>query len=118
MSMRHRLVMTIGMGLLALHARGARAGELTYSLGVTPLAQVAPTEATPARADDVDRSGFFGRLFRAYYDSFNPPATSEAEAEPPRRALPAPFDSPPFPSSEYQGIHSSVFRTARRRPPS
>ena len=27
----------------------------------------------------------------------------EKKEEPPRRALPAPFDSPPFPSAEYQG---------------
>src|SRR5262249_42377335 len=32
-----------------------------------------------------------------------PSASSESSKEPKRRALPSPFDSPPFPGSEYQG---------------
>src|SRR2546428_69539 len=44
-----------------------------------------------------------GRSFGAYYESFNPPPAVGLEPAPPRRALPAPFDSPPFPSAEYQG---------------
>jgi len=46
--------------------------------------------------------GFFGTLWRAYLDEFRQPPSDEPE--PPRRALPAPLDSPPFPSSEWQGF--------------
>src|SRR5205807_3641675 len=101
--MRPRFAMTVALGLLALLVRGAWAGEPTYSLGVTPLVQVAQTEATASSADESNRPGFFGRLFRAYYDSFNPPATIENEPEPPRRGMPPAFESPPYPSTEYQG---------------
>jgi hypothetical protein len=51
--------------------------------------------------------GFCKRLIKAYRDEFNPPEKKngdpEPAPEPPRRALPAPFESPPFPSGEYQG---------------
>ena len=45
------------------------------------------------------------RLYKAYYDEFFPPknGNEEESPEPARRALPSPFDSPPFPGSEYQG---------------
>ena len=46
--------------------------------------------------------GFFGTFWKAYLDEFR--ATPADEAEPPRRALPAPLNSPPFPSSEWQGF--------------
>jgi hypothetical protein len=101
--MRPPFAMTVAAGLLALLARGAWGGEPTYSLGVTPLVQVAPNEPTSPGADEANRPGFFGRLFRAYYDSFNPPPTVGIEPEPPRRGLPAPLESPPFPSAEWQG---------------
>jgi putative OmpL-like beta-barrel porin-2 len=101
--MRRWLAMVIGTGLITLLPRGAAAVEPTYSLGVTPLVYVAQTEAKSPSAGDSDRPGFFGRLFRAYYDSFNPPATTENEPEPPRRGMPPAFESPPYPSTEYQG---------------
>ena len=44
--------------------------------------------------------GFFHRLFKAYVDDFNPPPPGP---EPERRALPPPFNSPPFPGGDYQG---------------
>jgi hypothetical protein len=51
-----------------------------------------------------EEGGFAFRLYKAYYDEFFPAKTNgEEEPEPPRRALPSPFDSPPFPGSEYQG---------------
>jgi hypothetical protein len=45
------------------------------------------------------------RLYKAYYDEFfpSPNGNQEEEPEKPRRALPSPWDSPPFPTSEYQG---------------
>jgi hypothetical protein len=52
-----------------------------------------------------EEGGFVFRLYKAYYDEFFPAKTNGEEEEPeaPRRALPSPFDSPPFPGSEYQG---------------
>jgi len=100
---QRRLAVVIGAGVLMLLTRSTFASEPTYSLGVAPLTQVEPRDTTPATADGADRSGFLGRFFRAYYESFNPPPTVGIEPEPPRRALSAPFDSPPFPSAEYQG---------------
>jgi hypothetical protein len=43
-------------------------------------------------------------LFNAYVEEFRPsPGVASAEPEPVRRALPAPWDSPPYPGGEYQG---------------
>src|SRR5262245_42514745 len=55
----------------------------------------------PMRED----GGFFFRLYKAYYDEFFPSKKDNGEEEPekPRRALPSPWDSPPFPTPEYQG---------------
>jgi hypothetical protein len=55
----------------------------------------------PKRED----GGFPFRLYKAYYDEFFPSKKENREEEPekPRRALPSPFDAPPFPSSEWQG---------------
>ena len=60
-----------------------------------------PPTTAPASAPPPPR-GFFGTLGQAYVDEFRPAPSDEAE--PPRRALPAPLDSPPFPSSEWQGF--------------
>lgn len=48
---------------------------------------------------------FLFRLYKAYYDEFFPSKkeTGEEEPEKPRRALPSPWDAPPFPNNEYQG---------------
>jgi hypothetical protein len=48
-----------------------------------------------------DRPWFFRRLLDAYVDEFK--GTAPVGKELPRRALPSPWDSPPFPSAEYQG---------------
>src|SRR4029077_2136770 len=56
----------------------------------------------PKRED----GGFARRLYKAYYDQFFPAKTNgeeEETPEPARRALPSPWDSPPFPNSEWQG---------------
>ena len=56
----------------------------------------------PANAD----SGFFHRIYGAYWKQFfpDPKKADEPEPpEPPRNAMPSPFSSPPFPGSEYQG---------------
>jgi hypothetical protein len=51
------------------------------------------------------KNGFAHRLYKAYYDEFFPPpkADEPEPPEPPRRAMPSPWESPPFPGSEYQG---------------
>jgi hypothetical protein len=51
-----------------------------------------------------EEGGFVFRFYKAYYDEFFPSKTNGEETpEPPRRALPSPWDSPPFPGNEYQG---------------
>ncbi len=70
----------------------------------------APQETIPAErlsAESVqseERPWFFRRWFNAYVEEFHPsPAVDSADPEPVRRALPAPWDSPPYPGGEYQG---------------
>jgi hypothetical protein len=66
-----------------------------------------PSSLPPAQTDlsvtsgNEDRPWFFKRLFNAYVEEFK--GTAESGPTPPRRALSSPWDSPPFPSSEYQG---------------
>jgi hypothetical protein len=54
-----------------------------------------------------EEGGFPFRLYKAYYDEFFPSKDNgngdEETPESPRRAMPSPWDSPPFPTSEYQG---------------
>jgi hypothetical protein len=51
-----------------------------------------------------ETAGFFYRLYKAYYEEFFPPPSNGQETpEQLRRALPSPFDAPPFPNSEWQG---------------
>lgn len=55
---------------------------------------------------DADKGGFFQRFYKASYDEFFPPPkdpNAPEDPEPPRRALPSPYQSPPLPGSEYQG---------------
>ena len=68
-----------------------------------PVCGATAQQATPTPADaQTDSRGFFKRLIDAYIDEFKP-AQESNEPEPPRRANPSPWDSPPFPGSEYQG---------------
>jgi hypothetical protein len=50
-----------------------------------------------------ETGGFCFRLYKAYYDEFFPSKKENGAEEPekPRRTLPSPWDSPPFPNSEY-----------------
>lgn len=51
------------------------------------------------------KKGFACRLIGAYVNEFKPKESNGADEEPaPRRAQPAPFDAPPFPTGEYQGF--------------
>ena len=76
----------VGSGSMLMLVNGAFAQQATNAPASSP---------PPSR-------GFFGTLGQAYVDEFRPAPSDEAE--PPRRALPAPLDSPPFPSSEWQGF--------------
>jgi len=71
---------------------------------VSSLAQDPPAAAgasAPCEGCAEERPWFFKRLWNAYVEEFT--GTGEEGPELPRRALPSPWDSPPFPSSEYQG---------------
>jgi hypothetical protein len=50
-----------------------------------------------------EQGGFPFRLYKAYYEEFFPPPNQPETPEPPRRAMPSPWDAPPFPGNEYQG---------------
>lgn len=73
--------------------------RFSLMLVISMVIVVAP--ASGALAQQPEPHNFFGRFFQAYIDEFKeaPPT----EPEPPRRVAPAPLDSPPFPSSEWQG---------------
>ncbi len=99
---------------------------LTYLIAGLALAigQVDPGSAAPANApaaaqpgssesggsdsgnatEDPCSGGFLRRFIRANADEFKKKVEpAEEETPPERRALPAPFESPPFPTGEYQG---------------
>lgn len=104
---RLRLTLAISIGVLAVSQHGAFAQQRIYTLGIAPLVQLGenyPAETSrPAPCDGCKegRPGFFKRLFSAYVDEFK--GIADEQPELPRRALPTPWESPPFPSSEYQG---------------
>ena len=67
-----------------------------------PAASSRPDPSTETKSDG--QRGFFTRLYSAYGDEFKgTPQAAESGPAPVRRALPSPWDSPPFPSSDYQG---------------
>jgi len=79
--------------------------SLVASCAVTLMlasSAIAQQPADTAATSQPMSQGFFGTFWKAYLDEFR--AAPSDEAEPPRRALPAPLDSPPFPSSEWQGF--------------
>jgi hypothetical protein len=77
--------------------------------GPTPIPAVPDAEAKPNGAkkeEEVPEAGgsFLRRFIRAYVDEFKPKKEEAEETPPsPRRAMPEPWSSPPFPGSEYQG---------------
>lgn len=82
-----------------------------------PAAEACPNGSSSKESEKAEGC-FFRRLAKAYCDEFKPKkdngdskdetcngnGNGNGDAEPPRRAMPAPFDSPPFPSAEYQGF--------------
>jgi hypothetical protein len=64
----------------------------------------APESSSTPDAKKEEGGLFLHRMFNAYCDEFKKKDDAGESSPPaPRRALPGPFDSPPFPSSEYQG---------------
>src|SRR5262245_46162349 len=63
-------------------------------------------ESTNSLEEPAEEPGglFPRRLFRAYADEFRKKEEEGEQEEKPRRALPSPWSSPPFPNSEYQGF--------------
>jgi hypothetical protein len=61
-------------------------------------APVSSPPASPAAATDTNE-GFFSRLMSFYRQDWA--GTAPASASPPRRGLPQPLDSPPFPSADW-----------------
>jgi hypothetical protein len=60
-----------------------------------------PTPEAP-QPDPTAQPNFFTRLFTFYHqDWFPPPPTVPPTPAPPRRGLPSPLDSPPFPNSDW-----------------
>jgi len=90
--MRRLPMMVIGIALVVALASGALAQQ--------PAQPAQPPAAQPPQQPK--DSNFFSRFFGAYVDEFKDAPSNEPE--PPRRALPSPLDSPPFPSSEWQGF--------------
>jgi hypothetical protein len=74
-----------------------------YKLLFSTVALLAGAEAHADAAPSSDCSqGFLSRLTTAYAEDANPAPTDPNAPAPARRALPSPFSSPPFPSSEWQ----------------
>lgn len=82
--------------LVAQSFQTGSAGEPDSSR--TPLISASETNGSEEKEE---RRWFVRRLLDAYVDEFK--GTAPVGKELPRRALPAPWDSPPFPSSEFQG---------------
>jgi hypothetical protein len=96
-----RLISKLAMSTSIVVALGS--GALAQQPSPQPTAPTAPQPTGAPASPPAESSNFFGRLFRAYVDEFKD-APASNEPEPPRRALPSPLDSPPFPSSEWQGF--------------
>lgn len=102
----------------------SKPARIDYGQSVSPPPSVAPSSssssapATPATTEAKKDEGgsatsdakkdegglFFHRFFNAYCDEFKKKDDSaEPDSPAPRRALPAPLQSPPMPSGEWQG---------------
>jgi hypothetical protein len=115
MTYRHWAVL-LAVLTVTIASEPVAGGATQESIGPEPapnalIAQAPNTGSPPpvpapslTEHENESRGGFFKRLFNAYVDEFKgTPATAEAGPEPIRRAAPSPLNSPPFPSSEYQG---------------
>jgi len=89
-----RLLIAVGI-LIAVVA-------VSLQEGVAEQTTPSPASSSAQASSQPETGGFLWRFWRAYVDEFNPPPSAD-EPEPARRAMPSPWNSPPFPGSEYQG---------------
>src|SRR5207245_1057538 len=87
---------------------GAPTGAVRAQQGEAPRAAYLgqPTQSAPApapAAENNDSSNPNGHGNGDKNGNGDKPEDADKEPEPPRRAMPAPWPSPPFPGSEYQG---------------
>ena len=101
------MIASLTLGLLTTSGTLAQSTSATATPASEQQAVASPTPSdtaeTTAPLSDC-QSGFFRRFWKANVEEFqkkDEPADEETPTA--RRALPAPFDSPPFPSGEYQG---------------
>jgi hypothetical protein len=89
------------LAICVLLAAAPLSQAMAQSTDVSAMPASTSLPASPVAMESADCShGFFSRLAAAYREDAQP-GTSSAPA-PARRAMDAPFDSPPFPSSEWQ----------------
>ena len=69
------------------------------SVSAFELASGQALDLTLTLGDSARPGGFIKRLFHAYSDDWN--GTTPSGPEPPRRGLPSPLSSPPFPNSDW-----------------
>jgi hypothetical protein len=74
--------------LAAVPTKAQSAADQPGALPRSPAAQPAPTN-------------FFGRLAAFYKSDWRPDPNASQSPAPPRRGLPSPLDSPPFPSADW-----------------
>src|ERR1700733_12658990 len=77
-------------------------GAATYA-GAQQLPDAPVPPATPQAASPAEAKGFWKRWGDFYRDDWNGSAAKAAAAAPaaPRRGVPSPLDSPPFPSADW-----------------
>jgi len=112
---RQRVLASLGVGLAiwaisSLANAEQKGGPSTDLLAQGPTAPDTQGTESPSQSSSIEqpegatvqeRPWFGRRLFNAYADEFK--GTAPAAEELPRRALPTPWDAPPYPNSEYQG---------------
>ena len=107
--MSHKKTLSLAL-LLGMVPAGQAMANVADAISTAPAVdQVAATPSAPAPvASSNCSSGFFSRLAAAYREDAQP-ADPNAPA-PQRRAMESPFDSQPFPSSEWQlgGVDNAI----------
>lgn len=99
--MSHKMILPLAMLLAMLPAGRALADTAAADAPLVADPQSVATTAPPPLAESGNcANGFLSRLAAAYREDAQP-ADPNAPA-PQRRAMAAPLDSPPFPSSEWQ----------------
>ncbi len=93
------------LGVIAAGMCAAQAAEPAASTTNSAPAAMSATNAPPPSVAGKSKLGFWRRLEEAYREQLGAPAyvpPDPAAPASPRRGLPAPFDSPPYPNGEWQ----------------